>query len=63
MKKKTTMTEINILRREAEKVNMAEITVSHGTQLIKINLPTGKEVLEIQNRLDEVWIALKNKNK
>jgi hypothetical protein len=47
--------------KEDERVNMAEITLSHGTQLIKINLPTGKEVLQIQDRLDEVWIVLKSK--
>jgi hypothetical protein len=47
--------------KDDEKINMAEITVSFGTQLIKINLPTGKEVLEINNRLDEVFIALKDK--
>ena len=43
-------------------INMAEISISDGTQLIKIVLPTSKKVFQIQEGLEEVWIALQDKD-
>lgn len=44
-------------------VNLIEINVPEETQIIKVVLPEGKEVFQTQERLDEVWIFLKEKNK
>ena len=49
-------------KKKDERMNVAEITVTDGTQLIKVNLPTSKKVFQIQERLDEVWILLSDKN-
>ena len=42
-------------------VNVVDVNIPEGTQVIKVVLPKDKKVYQTQERLDEVWILLQDK--